>query len=289
LKDFVALLTGLTCRMPITHSTVASIAFRISTALWVVGCPVDDRHLLVGGESRGNGGSRAVVIYGGTSSEDGGMGGEVPIGGQDSAGGTLTGGSGGSNGSGGSGGSRPSVVPTIVDGCVDLNANSIGDCEETLAMNAGFNANTESWTAEVGCMLSWANKNSFGDAPAGSALVAAVGVSDQDGLSQTAATQCLPVTAGKTVQVFANFLIRAGQGDGLASLAVFFYDQADCKGAPRSPILTSRADTGAWATLQGGTQVPQLVTSMQVRLAVTKPYRSEAFEVLFDNVLVRAE
>jgi hypothetical protein len=256
----------------------------------LLGCEVDNRKLHAGGGDGGSGGTadssggnRAGAHPGGRPSA-GGIGGTVPTAG------TTFGGEGGVAGASSAGAAGSSGLPQLVDGCVDLDQNEIGDCTETLVSNARFEADVDGWL--VGAMpgLMWSDQNRADDVPSGSAAVAFTSEAvDTDGLTQAAAVQCLPISGGAGLELRTNAFILPDQGEGLAALGVWFYERDDCSGQALTPYEINRAEADTWLVLSGTSQAPANATSVLVRLAVGKPLRSKTFTVLFDNVLVRTE
>jgi hypothetical protein len=139
----------------------------------LAGCPVDDRKLTASSSSGGSAGLSGSSTTAGRASAGGG--------------------GNGPSSAGGAGGDDPSAAseagaagaldrgPKLVDGCVDLDDNDVGDCNEGLLQNPGFKQDISSWTEDVGATLSWNEGNASLDLPSGSALVTAEGTADMDG------------------------------------------------------------------------------------------------------------
>lgn len=181
-----------------------------------------------------------------------------------------------------------SAQPPIVDGCPDLDLNGEGDCHETLVQNSNFVEDTQDWMPDGDAFIEWSPQNHFDDLPSGSAQVSLTGAVDADGYSLHAASQCVKDAHGNELQVYANVFARSGQGDGHASLSVFFYPTNDCSGAlAGAPFELMSNAPDVWQTLNAEQAVPEGTHSALVRLAVTKPNRTESFKALFDNVLIR--
>jgi hypothetical protein len=249
--------------------------------LLLAGCPVDDRKLVAGGGSGGSAGSAGVA----GASTTAGRGGT-------SHGGNASGSEGGAAGDPAGAPSEAGAAgasdrgPKLVGGCVDLDDNGVGDCNESLLENPGFKQGVESWTADVGAALSWSDGNASIDLPSGSARVTAEGSVDMDGLVAAAAGQCVPIAEGEELKILANAFIPPDQGEGIAGLSIFFFDKANCMGSIKESFNASGVDTDEWMVLGGAKTVGAGVLSMRVRLMASKPYRSPTFEVQFDNVLV---
>ncbi len=273
------------------HPGSRVVALNVAAVFLLLGCPVDERELAVAPDAAGGN-----ITIGGRTAGSGGVprGGSAGAGGAPSeppAGGSLGLGDAGSAGDANAGGGDAApTTPPVIDGCVDLDENGVADCQETLADNADFKVDTANWSADLDGVIRWTAQNSYGATPSGSAAVAGVGVLEQDGLGQTASKQCVPVPEGSNSLVaLASFFIKPGQGEGLAGVSVFFFEDANCSGSPNGPLSAARGDTDAWTTLQANGPVPVTAASMLVRLTVTKPFRSASFEVLFDNVLIRGQ
>jgi hypothetical protein len=255
-------------------------------AIMFLGCDVDNRKLQA---RNGNGGGAAAGASGsnrgGAHTGAGGSGGAIAIVG--GTGGTDESGAAGASSAGAAGSSG---LPKLVDGCVDLDQNEVGDCTETLVANAKFENDVGGWLVGTTPALEWSVQNRADDTPSGSAAVAFTSDAiDADGLAEAAAVQCVPISGGAELELRANAYILPDQGEGLAAFGVWFYERDDCSGQALSPYEINRAEAGAWMTLSGTAKAPTKATSVLVRLAVSKPLRSENFEVLFDNVLVRTE
>jgi hypothetical protein len=266
--------------MNIARCLVACIA----SAFALAGCPVDSRKLTGSGGSAG----RAMPTAGRPSSggAPGGQGGESDAG---TAGTLAEGGQPEVAGAAGEAGAGPVSVP-IVDGCVDLDLDHVGDCTQSLLKNSGFKLDTADWTGDVGAKLTWSDSNAFADLPSGSAVVAsALGPAEMDGLILAVAGQCIPIASGENLEIMANLFIKSGQGQGLAGISVFFFDMPDCMGSIKDSFDTSGGATDTWFTLRGTHTVAEGVSSMRMRLTVARPYRSASFEAQFDNVLVRSQ
>lgn len=255
------------------------------------GCEVDHRTLQgIDMAEAGTGGSPArsgsAGMHTGGRAGAGGMAGPatMPMAG---AGGTL-GGTAGSAGFAGAAGS--SALPELVDGCVDLDQNKVGDCSETLVTNAVFATDVDGWNVGLTPLLAWSDQNRAADTPSGSALISFESDPiDMDGVAESAAAQCVPISGSTKLVLRANAYIKPKQGEGLAGLGVWFYEEADCSGTALTPFEVVRAETDTWLTLNGSPDVPANAKSVVVRLTVSKPQRQEAFEVVFDNVLVTAK
>lgn len=263
--------------MSCRRSTFNLIASCVVPLFSLVACPVDDRRLRPEATSgAGTTGGSQVDAAGRGAGEAGAEPKPLPAGG-----------AGGEGGAGLAANGGEDSGPALIDGCVDLDDNGVGDCDETLVQNGDFRTTTDKWSADVVTQITWVARNAHADAPSGAAAVSVVDTADQDGLMQSASTQCVPITAGGALEILVNFFIPSGQGEGLAAVGLFFFEQPDCKGPVKAPAQVSRAETDVWGLLRTTTLAPDTAASMQIRLAVSKPYRVPAFEVVFDNILVK--
>lgn len=269
-------------------------------ALALLGCPIDDRKLELGddggsdGVGAGSSGGRGGSGGAGSGGHRAGSSGSAGVGGGGSSGAAppqSTGGSsGGGNGVGGHGGTAAGSGPELVEGCVDLDENRVGDCKETLLQNADFKSNVEDWLVGASPQITWSELNPALDVPSGSAAVSFVSeASDEDGVIGAAAAQCLEVEGGTTLELAGNVFIEPDQGEGLATISAWSFETDDCSGARLDAFDLAHSQTGFWLTLRGEPTLPSATHSLLVRLGVTKSVRAATFQVLFDNVLVRKQ
>lgn len=253
----------------------------IVPAALLAGCPVDDRDLKLGSAQQGGNLSagRAGQASGGTGGSGGNGGTMSNVGGADDP--STEGGAGGAGNDG-------PTYPPLADGCVDLDEDHVGDCTQGLLQNPDFKTTAMSWTGDFGAKLAWSAENAFGDKPSGTASLTSVGSVDREGLFDAAASQCIAITPETKLDVWANAFIPGEQGDGLASVGIFFFDQANCMGSLVDSLNASAAQRDTWLTLHDKRTVPATVASMRVRIIITRPYRSDSFKASFDNVLVRS-
>jgi hypothetical protein len=179
-----------------------------------------------------------------------------------------------------------------LNGCADLDTDSIPDCTVTLVKNPTFKSDVETWTPVDAAQLSWDPRNALGDTPSGCALVSATGKSDLDGSVLYRATQCVPVPAKQIVIAWANALVDNGgaaANSAQAELEVSFFDAEDCSGVSTGQFSTPPSDASTWATIQAGALDGPATTSALVALVGIKPFRAEALSVCFDNVMVKAK
>jgi hypothetical protein len=256
-----------------------------------VGCSVDSRQLELAPDESGDSGSPS-----GVSGSDGNAG--AGSGSAGRAGSLATGGSGGSSAGAGGGAAGMGVdEPPIVDGCVDLDRNGIGDCKETLLKNADFSSDVADWTAEMDATLEWDEHDASGEeGTSGSALVSSVGVIDptSDNSVLRAASQCVAVGSMQLVTAYANTFVEPGQDQtGRAQIVVFFFDGEGCTGAFTSSFTTPQPlgtdGVGAWLELKAGSVTSLSTKSMLVKLGLSRPSKAASFHARFDNVLVRAQ
>jgi hypothetical protein len=262
----------------IKTTTHASALFLLGAALTLSACPVDDRTLVVSLGSSGEqnrAGSNSTASMGGAS-----------VGA--SSGSRSDGGAAGEAGDGGDASGEPRTFP---DGCTDLDRDNVSDCTQTLVQNPAFAHDAASWTAESGATLAWDPRDLLGISESGSALVTSSEPMDASGDSLVAVDQCISVTAGTILGIFANAVIDPGQVAGRAAINLWFFGADGCPGG--SPMVVYETpeefETGTVLTLRGSTAVIDGMHSVRVRLGVIKPSRAESFSVRFDNVLIRKE
>ena len=192
----------------------------------------------------------------------------------------------------GSGGAPPAPLP-LVDGCVDLDENGVGDCQETLLSNGDFKSDVKGWSADADTDLSWDDQNAAADPESGSALLS-VKTSAAPGGSGSVlrvAKQCVPMTAKQLVTVYANAFVESGQADaGHAEIDVYFFDAAACAGTYVTSFPTPQpldATTDQWLTLKAGSVSGANTQSALVTLALSQPLSAASFSARFDNVLLK--
>ena len=112
-----------------------------------------------------------------------------------------------------------------------------------------------------------------------------------DGDSIAVADQCLAVSDGTVLQVFANAVIDAGSVAGRAAIGLWFFAAEGCAGGTPNEVFETLEEFTAGKTLilRGAKGVSPQIKSVRVRLGVIKPFRAETFSVRFDNILVRAD
>jgi hypothetical protein len=254
----------------------------------LAGCPIDDRQLQGALATPGQAGSLAGASESGAQN-GGAVGGASDSGLADAA----------SQAEGGAAGALELPPPTLVDGCADLDGDSVSDCSETKIINATFVSDVSSWTAEAQLgdpfttRVSWDAGNAWGSVPSGSARVSVSGTVDFNGASLRAATQCLPVLPQKLVIVYANANVDVGQDPaGSAEVDVSFFDSSDCSGLSTSTFSTpppEGASPGVWWTLHAGLLSGMVTKSALIELGVVKPFRAASMTARFDNVLVKVQ
>jgi hypothetical protein len=248
----------------------------------LAGCSVDDRQLQPAPD--GDGGS-AATQGGAHGSSVAGSSGKSGTSGSNSAGAVA-------DSEGGAGGDvvQPPTIATV-DGCPDLDADGVSDCQQTLVANAGFATNVASWHADTGASLTWDPRDALNDATSGTALLsAASGAFDSGGSSLVTASQCIAVTGGQIVIAYANVLIDKGQDStGQAAIYVDLFGASGCAGTAASTFFTPMpedASAGEWLTLQAGLKSSGGTQSARVMLAIEKPFQAESYHARFDNILV---
>jgi len=261
----------------------AGCALSLLCACWqLAGCSLDERTLTVESPST-SGGNGGGARGGSPGSETGGA---APT--ANGGGPAAEAGSGGEGGeAGASDGNSPTTFP---DGCADLDHDGKSDCTQTLVENPDFKLDVSHWEPETGVLIKWDAMDLLTGHGSGSALVSSTKVLDSDGDFLATASQCIPVEAGKTLDVYANVRIEAGGVPGKAALSLWFFRAADCPDeSPSDVYVTNQVyDTGTTLTLSGSKEVAPQMSSLRVRLGVIKPFRADTFSVRFDNVLVAA-
>jgi hypothetical protein len=106
----------------------------------------------------------------------------------------------------------------------------------------------------------------------------------------TAASQCVPVTAGASYRLMAQTFVPGGQGLGGAWLGLVFYNSAQCQGSVSGTAESSQARaTEVWTTVQASAAAPPSAQSVRFRLVVEKPQAQASMSALFDNVLFKKQ
>jgi hypothetical protein len=270
-------------------------------------CSVDDRALSPaltdagssnansGGAGSSNGGLGGDSSFAGARSDAGSAGeGETAKGGAGNSEAGASSGNGGSAGThatiggGGSGGGGGAVSGNV---CPDLDNDSVPDCQESLVQNPSFDADVAGWIKEPSANESWQDQDAEKRKASGSLGVQNINVVDIDGSFMTGAKQCLAVTGGKNYLFYAKAFVASGQaGTPQGGLNVQFYNSNDCAGDPLTGRTSNLPDTvDTWSVIQMSSQAFSNANSMSVRLVVLKPFNAQPANVLFDDVLVRAE
>jgi hypothetical protein len=109
-------------------------------------------------------------------------------------------------------------------------------------------------------------------------------------MTMTGSRQCVPVTGGTTYRLTLQLFIPTGQGVGSGGVNIIYYPSIDCSGAMVGADAWSLVgDTNAWKLVQGTTSTPTGTQSMAVRLVAMKTFRAAAFQILFDDLLLKAQ
>lgn len=271
----------------------------------LVGCPLDERTLQPLPSTGGSGGSA-----GAEGNDDGGAGGTVAT--IDGAGGTTTqvatsgGGSGAettnsaggsSTDAGGAGGTSTTGTSSSTTGeagapgdpgCPDLDENDVPDCDETLVLNANFDANLNDWHEEANALANWEQDDALDHDASGSATVTnRTFYEDREGQVMRGLWQCIPASPSFSYQLLTQVRISGAAGQVWGGLSVSFYDGPDCTGnvvTASTPMLGTTTD---WSMTEARADATDTTQSMLVRLVVNKPYTAPAVTVDFDNVLIR--
>ncbi|HEY8943353.1 MAG TPA: hypothetical protein VIM73_03780 [Polyangiaceae bacterium] len=249
-----------------------------------------------GSSSRSGGGSLGSDTAG--AGDDSGLAGESSGGSGDRGGSSSTAGSagahtGGSSSAAGSTNAAGSSAGGAInsDACPDLDKDSVPDCEESLVKNPSFDTDVSGWIKEPSADQSWLDEDADKRRKSGSLNVQNINVVDIDGSFMAGSKQCLPVTGGKNYVFYAKAFVASGQSaTPQGGFNVQFFGSTDCSGdalTGRTSNLPSELDT--WSVIQMSSQAFSNAKSMLVRLVVLKPFNAQPSNVLFDDVLVRAE
>jgi hypothetical protein len=270
-----------------TSKHCREICGQAALGAWLIACSVDQRELRLGA---GAGASAGTTSHGASAGVDDGAG----------ASGATTSKPGPEGGAAGeaepaqpsSGGKTTApMLPPLVDGCPDLDTDTVADCTVTLVKNPRFERDVESWSAVDDAMVTWDAENALSDTPSGCALLTASGTNDIDGSAFFRVSQCVAIPADQIVIAYANALVTT-QSDGApiqAELEVSFFDSEDCSGPATGQFFTPPSEAGQWATIQAGGVSSLTTHSASVSLVGVKPYRAEALGICFDNVMLKAK
>lgn len=247
---------------------------------------------LVAGGTSGHAGAPATT--GGSSTTagaaTGGAGGTAATGGTPTTAGTTNAsgtGSGGINGNGGGGSAGTGGTPD--DGpCGDIDQNGVQDCQETIAKNATFDADTTGWDTEFNLTEAWKADDARSTHGSGSLSITFTTANPNGGWASGAASQCLPAWGEKQFELGARAFIPNGQGAGNAQINLAIFGNDDCAGSfmgTTTPAIAAQA--GSWQVLHSSVKLPAGARSVLVRLAATKPGSQASLQVSFDDVLFR--
>jgi hypothetical protein len=260
---------------------------------------------LVGGTGNragGNATTGGITTSGGTTTTGGiaPSGGTSPLGGASTTGGAATtggvastagaanisgaanGGTSGSAGSAGTGG-KPDDGP-----CGDIDQNGVQDCQETVAKNPTFDADANSWDAELNLTEVWKSDDARGTHGSGSLSVTFTTGTASPSWASSAASQCLPAWGETEFELGARAYIPAGQAGGNAQISLAIFGNDDCAGSfmgTTTPALS--AEVGSWQVLHSSVKLPAGARSVLVRLITSKPGSQASLQVSFDDVLFR--
>lgn len=172
----------------------------------------------------------------------------------------------------------------LVDGCADLDTDSIADCEQTLLANPSFKSDVSDWTADANADWAWDDKNALKDRPSGSARLGAKG-------ARASASQCVALSGEWIVIAYANAFVPAASdaaGAGQAQLEVSYFDAEDCSGdragffeTPPSALVDS------WVIVQAGGVSLASTRSISVALVGLRSTTGAGVDVSFDNVMLK--
>jgi hypothetical protein len=253
-------------RRPIPAAMLAGCACAM------MACGVDDERVL-----------QLAAAVSGAQPGAGGAGGD---GGGGAAGNAGEGGLAGQGGGGGdAAGAAGSPTPPAVR-CPDLNVNQIPDCDETLLPNALFDTDISGWVPGANAEQRWQATNATGFPGSGSLLLKVNVVVDQSvGSVLESTSQCVPVQANQGYDLGVQVYIRSGQGTGVGGLNLLWYSDEGCESGFLSGAVAAKETVDRWVPVTMEVAAPPGARSLRLRLAATKPYAQESFEVLFDNVL----
>ncbi len=190
---------------------------------------------------------------------------------------------------------------------IDLPVCSYSDAKvapgcETLAANAGFSKDTDSWQQEpYSIKIEWDAGDAGGTSTSGSILVTnSLNNQYVNGLAPGGGTQCLSVVPNATYAMAGDVFIPEGQGAGLsgdgpyvgqAGLSILFWKGEGCQyeTMPTLGRLQSNLvdEAGAWKHVEGSGVAPEGIGSMSIRLLTVKSYKEAQFQARFDNVLLQ--
>jgi hypothetical protein len=240
--------------------------------------PTDDPGTVTYCNAGGSSGSAGAGGASGASGSTGagghpGTGGAIQTGGASGSGGVSAGagGHGGPSGAGGSSGLGGSP-------------GAAGSSGSTQLQNVHFDANINTWTPSVGATASRNTNDADGSMQSGSLDLSLSGGNSTISV-QTAATQCLAVTAGASYSLGVKVLIP-GQVASQGGLGLWYYTSSDCSGAIAGVFASPASATNAWQSVTATAQIPAGVHSAAVRLVLLKPFGQTSAEALFDDVLV---
>ena len=238
--------------------------------------PRDDPGYVQYCNATGTGGSTGSAGSGGSP----GTGGSTSTGGTSGAGGVsgAAGSRGGAGGPGGSGGAAggPSGA-----------AGAGGTPGASQLQNVHFDANTNSWTPSLGATVSRNSNDADGSAQSGS-LDLSLNGGDPTLAVQVAASQCVGVVAGTSVQLGVKVFIP-GQTGSQGGIGLWYYASSDCSGPIAGVFASPSSTTNAWQSVTATTQVPAGAHSAAVRLLLLKPFGQQSAEALFDDVLMTTQ
>jgi hypothetical protein len=184
-----------------------------------------------------------------------------------------------------------------LDDRVDLDADLVPDCTQTVLTNAQLSADITGWVGETdgGRVVdtTWSTDDASGWRRSGSVEVVnrtrSVGDVDSGVLSV-----CLPVNDDRLVDVFYRYRVPTRQGPGLALITglVSFLDDA-CAVPNAGVSLLNQPGTvidGAWHVMDIGQPFDMTVHasgSVQLRITIEKPANRGPVRFSVDDVLVR--
>lgn len=173
------------------------------------------------------------------------------------------------------------------DPSIDLDANGVADCAETLVRNSQITEGATSWTAGPDARIAGGGMDSKG--AAGSASLQVTNTVMMNTPSTTSARQCVMLVSETQYVIAGQFYFAGNTIQGLgAQLRVQPFEQQACAGGALSPQVTDIDMTaGGWRTLQTNV-LSGRAQSAYFEPAVRKSAGQGDATVLFDNLLIHA-
>lgn len=277
------------------------VCFACAGAL--AGCPVDDRTLEPIDVTVGVAGRHGMAGSGGDFSS--GAGGDAGSAGE--TGGTLTGGIGaGSGGAAPAGSGGSSGMPALggagagasgcgcaVGGaakrCPDIDGNKVLDCDETLAQNAGFDADVSTWANDTGASTKWDERDAHSRTDSGALSLELETVVDKEGTVLLGTRQCFSASGGAVYRFATEVSVPVETASARAGIQLIPYASPACNGTLLDNVTSNLIQGTTWSVAEITYLMPVAAKSVALRLIAIKPFKDEPTPILFDNVLVRTD